>query len=543
MLNNSNFYPTPPALIKIMADKIKGSPKRILDPQAGKADLIEGLKKYCRTYSDTDCSSRRFSFDSYPFENAEYRAIEIDPLLQDLLRGKGIKLIDTDFLNYTGPDKFDLIIMNPPFDSGDKHLMKAIDILYNGQILCLLNAETLKNPFTRQRQELVERLKELGAEIEFHSGAFQEAERKTSVEVALIDITITRDVESDLFENCDDHATRAYQTVKDANELSTGKSVQELVADYNRTVQSGTEVIVNYYQNYHRIGKYLGLNGEARERSHSSEQLTTMLQDNVNQLLQAVRTDFWRKVLNLREVQARMTSKKNEEFEVLLQERSYLDFTESNIRQFVLNLIAGYEGTLSDAVLDIFDKMTIRHSYTGDLYEKNIHYYNGWKTNKAFRVGNRVVIPISGSYGGAFFDTYFQRWSLNYTASQELRDIDVVMNYFDGMSHYSSLSQAIEKAFLRGESKGESTYFKFICHKKGTIHLTFKDENILRRFNVVACRGKGWLPQGYGNTAYAQLGTEEQAVVDSFEGKESYSKNLGQPLFASKSIVPQLAAA
>ena len=27
--------------------------------------------------------------------------------------------------------------MNPPFDNGDKHLLKAIDIMYNGQIVCL----------------------------------------------------------------------------------------------------------------------------------------------------------------------------------------------------------------------------------------------------------------------------------------------------------------------------------------------------------------------------------------------------------------------
>ena len=39
--------------------------------------------------------------------------------------------------------------MNPPFSEGDKHLLKAINIMKNGgQIVCILNAETIKNPYS-----------------------------------------------------------------------------------------------------------------------------------------------------------------------------------------------------------------------------------------------------------------------------------------------------------------------------------------------------------------------------------------------------------
>ena len=48
---------------------------------------------------------------------------------------------------------YDLIIMNPPFDNGDKHLLKAIDLQKNGgAIICLLNAETLKNPYSKYKK-------------------------------------------------------------------------------------------------------------------------------------------------------------------------------------------------------------------------------------------------------------------------------------------------------------------------------------------------------------------------------------------------------
>ena len=95
------------------------------------------------------------SCDSY--RNANISAIEINKDLFAALRGKNIKVIDYDFLLFSGPDKFDLIIANPPFNEGDKHLLKAIDIMYRGEIVFLLNAETLKNPYSNSRKSLVKK--------------------------------------------------------------------------------------------------------------------------------------------------------------------------------------------------------------------------------------------------------------------------------------------------------------------------------------------------------------------------------------------------
>lgn len=530
--NNLNLYPTPPNLAEKLVAKIQRGGK-FLDPEAGKGDLLEALKKHGRHFH------RHYD---QPFKDADIYAIEIDPTLQATLRGKGIKVLDSDFLQYSGPDKFDAIIMNPPFDEGDKHLLKAIDILYRGEISCLLNAETIRNPFSNIRKELVRKLDELGAEIEFIQGAFKSAERKTGVEVAHVYIKIDRKVEDDIFAGCDDHAARCHETVKDKNELSTGRTIEELVAAYNERIRVGTDVIVTYFRHHNKIGSYIGLNKEADKYEYGADDLTKKMQNAINDLLKVARVDFWRRVLSIDEVRKRLTQKKQDEFEHALNERCHMDFTEHNIRQFILNLIGSYEQTLTDAVLDVFDMFTIRHCWDeNNLWEKNIHYYNGWKTNKAFKVGKRVVIPIYGSYGGPFFDAMFHRWTLNHKAASTLSDFDKVANYFDGMDSYLSLTQAIEKAFAEGECSGQSTYFKFKCHKKGTIHLEFLDMDVLRRFNVVACRGKGWLPGDYGSKAYAQLSLDEKAIVDSFEGKDSYAKNASRPLFAQKARL-QIAA-
>ena len=110
------------------------------------------------------------------------------------------------------------------------------------------------------------------------------------------------------------------------------------------------------------------------------------------------------------------------------------------------------------------------------------------------------------------------------------------MNYFDGLNQYSSLSQTIKELFKKGETSGESTYFYFKCHKKGTIHLTFKSEDVLRRFNVVGCQGKGWLPFDYGRKDFSEMSAKEKAVAESFEGEKNYQENVGKSAFALKTM-------
>jgi len=509
--DNLTFYPTPNGLINKMKSLIEGNPLKALEPSAGKGDIIEKIN-----------DDNRGSYG----RRMDWSAIEIDKDLRATLRGKGIKVIDTNFLSYSGPDKFDLIIANPPFDHGGKHLLKAIDIMYRGQIIFLLNAETLRNPHTNSRKELAKKLRELDANIEYITGAFKNSERPTGVEVALINIVIKREVEDDLFAGADDEISKEKPQAKEFFELTTGRHIEEMVLDYNNVVKIGTETILGYFRNFKKIGAYIGLNKEANKYDGDGD-MTSKMQEHLNTLLKDVRTNFWRKTLDLKEVQSRLTEKKQKEFEYRLTDRCNMDFTENNIRAFVLNLINGYQDDIRESVMGLFDKLTIQHSYHGGAMEKNIHYFNGWKTNDAFKVNKKVIIPF---YSGSSFIDYSGGWKLDYSVARELRDIDIVMNYFDGMSpHYRSIAAALTNVFSHGINQGNSTYFsKIIAHKKGTIHLTFRDEDILRRFNVEACKGKKWLPENYGAEKYHELGYEEKEVVDSFEGKKSYDDNLGR---------------
>lgn len=88
--------------------------------------------------------------------------------------------------------EYDLIVMNPPFSNGCKHLLKALEMQKRngGAVICLLNAETLKNPCTNDRQDLQRKLAEYNAKIEYMQDAFLDAERKTAVEIALVKVQL-----------------------------------------------------------------------------------------------------------------------------------------------------------------------------------------------------------------------------------------------------------------------------------------------------------------------------------------------------------------
>ncbi len=521
--NNPDFYPTPKSLFNKMWAKLSKKDfediNYVLEPSAGKGDIIEHISDHYR-YSHNG----RFNI----------HVIEKDYDLACTLQGKNLNLIDYDFLQYSGNDKYDLIIANPPFSNGELHLLKAIDILYSGHIVFLLNAETIKNPYTNTRKLLVKKLDELKADIEYIPDAFLDpgAQRKTGIEIALIHIHVKRKIEQDLFggvTNAEDNVENNIK-IETKYEIMEKESITAMVADYNRTVTIGTQTLLDFFKNYQHVGEYLDIvkAGEKSECGYSgpSKDLTYRMKSDLNSFIKIVRKKYWESVLKLERVQKRMTTSERKKFYAQLQINQTMDFTESNIRTFILNLINSYDTILIRAVGEIFNKMTLDYAWDKDLHIKNTHYFKGWATNKAYYVNNKVIIPF---YGDPFWSNWDSKWKLSYHSdpADTLNDIDRVMNYFDDCSHYTSIAAALQQAFDRGESRNiNSTYFKITVYKKGTIHLVFKDLDILRRFNITACKHKNWLPHDYGQKVYDAMDKEAQEVINNFEGKQNYNKNI-----------------
>ncbi len=515
---NESFYPTPPGLIIKMIHKLDWSKSYyVLEPSAGNGAIIKQLRESHKRYTPT-----------------KVHCIEKNDDLRNMLIGAGEKVVGKDFLTYAGLIQFDTIIMNPPFSNGDSHLLKAIDILYSGQIVCLLNAETLKNPCTNQRRELVQKLQQLGAEIEYIQDAFLEAERKTSVEIALVTIKIEKSMEQDLLDGANDRVKEFIHEDIDheIKDVAQRDSIEAIVDDYNFRVNTGIDLIHKHFVNSKYVGSYfsLGISGAEGENSGS-------IQSKTNLFLEQIRHDYWEKVLSLPAFEKRLTEKKRKEFRETIKNNSDLEFTSANVRSFFENLMHSYEDTLIDAIEELFDTMTSKYAYDESIFCKNVHYYNGWKTNDSFKVNKRVIIPRIGIDP---YDYDKRRIRLCYGTPEKLDDIDKVMNYFDGKTNYVRMSEVAGKVNQSEEITSilESEYFKIRFYKKGTTHLTFKSEDIRRRFNIEVGKRKGWLPMDYGYTPLKQLPMEQQEIVKSFEDNpKDYDKHLNQIGIVKKELL------
>ena len=433
----------------------------------------------------------------------------------------GIHIVHDNFLTYDPYKQYDLIVMNPPFSNGDKHLLKALKIQEKGgSIICLLNAETIKNPYTETRRELLRQLNKYGAQIEFIENAFVSAERETGVEIALIKVSIERkEEESDIF-NHFKKAAEYDDFQPEVTDLEVSDYIKAAVSRFNVEVKAGLELI----RQYRAMIPYM-LSDFTDEKCNTPILRLTDSTDrgydsvSVNEYLKKVRLKYWKALLSNEKFTAKLTSKLRSEYWEQVSKMSNYDFSEYNIYTLTAEMNARIKTGIEDEIIVMFDRLTEEHSWYPEC-AKNRHYYDGWKTNKAHKIGKKVIIPCYGVY-----DSWDGK-PRSYRAREVLEDIERILNFLDGgMTQDISFWHSLETCFKQGITKNiELKYFKATFYKKGTVHLTFTCPELIERFNIYAAQNKQWLPPNYGKTNYKDMTAEEKAVIDSFQGEEAYNE-------------------
>src|SRR5690625_4767865 len=227
-LFNKDFYPTPETVFMQLMSGKRFLDGKILEPSAGKGDMVKFFK--------TKDGIR----DNYNID-----VIEIDPELSNFLIGEGLNVVWDDFLTYETYKEYDYIIMNPPFSRGVDHALKAIELAENQisrcEIYMILNKETIDNPYSNKRKELLEKLNKYDAEVRYAKDGFKQAQRKTDVEVALIKVIIPESVRNDMtFEWMIDNEYVKENTEDIETALSTHvnqNKIQERLSDIDRLVK------------------------------------------------------------------------------------------------------------------------------------------------------------------------------------------------------------------------------------------------------------------------------------------------------------------
>ena len=499
---NSEYYPTPPELAKKMIEGIDFSRiHSILEPSAGKGAILRELAKEESPYNsclffDVDCieidaglrqvlkyqfsqerkdglfwkerkitDSRKWNQQKREYEPYTEEQIKEREYLQSEQKyffHDGIHIVHDDFLTFESFKKYDLVLMNPPFSVGDKHLLKALDLQKDGgSICCLLNAETFRNPYTSTRKALVEKLRFYNAEIEYIEHAFSHAERATDVEVALIKVFIPeKERNSEFFERM----VKA-ENVEDYDFEATDLDVTDFIKSKINLFRVESQAGLALIREYQAMLPYI----QCSFKEDRYVKPTIQLMDaegrtlTPNKYLKEVRTKYWTALLNNPKFTGKLTSKLRNEWYSRVGELCDYDFTEFNIYTIACEMNAQVRKGIEDEIIDLFDKLTEEHNWCPETH-KNRHYYDGWATNKAHKIGKKVILPCYG-----VFDSWDGK-PRTYNAYDKLADIERCLNFFDGnMGKPVDLSSQLEWHFNRGLTKKvELKFFNATFYKKGT---------------------------------------------------------------------------
>jgi hypothetical protein len=479
----NQFYPTPPELVdRMLKPYIKDFSQRsenfwghtqtylmnatsILEPEAGKGDIVDHLIKH------------------YHVVTKNISCIELNDELCMILNEKGYKVIDHDFLTYDDNHWFDFIIMNPPFKHGAEHLLKAWEIVgSNGNVVCVLNAETLKNPFSNQRQKLLELIGEHGS-YEFVEQAFMDGEHSTNVEIAIVWLHKPEMLSDVNFEGAFETDQKEKSKEFEPNMLANRNLIEALVAQY----QGAKRATIAEHEQRAQYRFYV--RGIIDVSNKDAGEV-------LNNAINKVKGLFWSHVFEKTTIGRMTTSEFQKKFERMKTETGNLAFSVANVNHVLDTFVMNFNSILEQCLLDTFDKATAYHK------DNKIHF-EGWKTNKSYKVTRKIIMPNCMEY-----EPKFGHWDFRWEQRDFLRDIDKVMCFLDGKSLKSilTLDDAVDAQiqYLNGKRFTDdyaqpffSYNFKIKFFKKGTMHIEFRDEEAWNKFNLKAAMGKKWLGGGF----------------------------------------------
>ena len=550
------FYPTPPELIaKMLETVIRERNKTILEPSAGKGDILDFISLYKQ--NESGCGYKwlieqlkESNYDDIPqmllqetvkdFKNGKRarevinaECIEIDSNLCAILKDKGYRVYNDDFLLYDDDKHYDLIIMNPPFSNGDEHLLKAISIAEKtgSKIICLLNAETVKNPYSNKRKLLASKLEKYGAEIEYMQNAFSDAERETDVEVAIVraDVPTPFKENSRIWEELETNDIEINEPEFSGEIVSANEPLKMAVKLYKKELEAGKRLIEEYLS----LKPYLTSSFENEDTpSYMRGCMLTLYSDSKkktldwNEYLYSVRYKYWHQLLHNPKFMQNLTSNLREEYYSMISEFASRDFSLKNIYAVKMDIISRTAKGIEEKIVDMFEQLSYKNSMDA---AGNVHYFNGWKSNSAFKINQKVVVPYCNCWDGICKKFDFWHYGYGSNVFRILDDIEKCLAFLQigesELDYAVDLSGHLKVCQERQETrKLQFRFFDVDIFKKGTMHIKFRDEELLKRFNIYGCQHKGWLPPAYGKKSYKDMNAEEKQVIDEYEGQQEYEK-------------------
>lgn len=451
-----DFYPTPPDVIEEMIFGEDLVDKNILEPSAGKGDIVDRLKQ----------------------STSQVIACEINKDLLQILSTK-CSILANDFLTIT-PDQVShlhYIVMNPPFSADEKHILHAWEIAPPGcRIISLCNHDILDNRYSRRRNQLYTIIQQNGWSNNL-GNVFSSAERKTDVDVGIVKIqkpTASYDQEFSGFFLDDDPAE------EQANALMPYNFVRSLVNRYVAAVKIFDQQLDTAVQLNQLIDVFHGdkLGFQCTKESY---------QTNRHQFKTDLQKSAWRYVFNQMNMEKYATRGVMNDINKFVEQQKKIPFTMKNIYHMLEIVIGTHESRIDQCIEEVFNKIA---EHTDD----NKYFVEGWKSNSHFLLPKMFVLPwiTDNNYKWDLEQPY---WKARYNGNRDLVD-----DMIKALCHITGRRYEDTRTLSRFVDDIKPHWGEWYCwgffeikgHKKGTCHFKFQNEDTWALFNKHVARIKGY---------------------------------------------------
>jgi len=454
---NADFYPTPKQVIEQMISGLDLNGKTVLEPSAGKGNIIDALKQ---------CGAKVICCE----QNEELA----------LIASSKARLIATDFLSVESHQisHVDYIVMNPPFSADEHHINHAWNIAPAGcEIVALCNWQTIENDFSRGRRILKSTIETYGSATNI-GDAFGSAERKTGIEIGLIRLTKpgTSNDFAEYFTDEDDEPEHQ------ANALMSYNAIREVVQRYVNAVKLYDEVLENAVK-MNALTQGLGVRDLVFTCSQKDVPTTR------DEFAKELQKKSWGWIISKMNLEKYSTKGLMEDINKFVEQQKQQKFTMKNVYLMLDAIIQTTDQRMDRALVEVFDNLTSH-------YHENRFNVEGWKTNSHYLVNEKFIMPYICPES-----RWFSSPDVNDRQAQIVDDFTKALCYITGENYDNFDRFSYSVRVKHGDTMEwgkwfDWGFFEVKIFKKGTGHFKFKDKEVWAKFNQQIARIKGFpLPE------------------------------------------------
>lgn len=488
--NNPDFYPTPAAVIDRMLMDDSPAGLVVLEPSAGSGNIVRKLNEAGA---------------------AEVLACELDENLRRVLSREKCRLIASDFMTVQAEQvsHVNMIVMNPPFSQGVRHIQHAYDIAPAGCcIVALCNSSNLESSYYSHYREFAKLVKMHGYSEDLGEVFAEDAERRTRCRVSLVKLWK---------EGQGTEEFNGYFSAIEESDNGNGETaglmqynfLREIVNRYIEAVKMFDEVQA-MTERINRAATFTDYTVETDEKTGEQKAVKheygsipvsfeAVTYNRERGRAEAAKIDhltykrelqkyYWRIIFKKMNMEKYATRELREQINRFIEQRQNVPFTMSNIYRVIETVVKTNGQRMTRALCEAFDTIC-------SLSAENSTAGETWKTNSNYMVNRRFIKPYVcegyHSYSRESWPTVNLGYSRN---TEDIEDVVKALCYLTG-ENYDEMPKLWEVVNEQRPDWGtwfEWGFFRCRGYKKGTMHFEFIDENVWARFNQEVAKAKGW---------------------------------------------------